>query len=122
MNTFSSPEEEKKQLESARDAGSYTEERSETKLFRETLDADGDGSLDLEEMAEWVRPVGFVQAKSEVVYLMQLLDSDQSMDLSPEEIFDEPEAFLSSQVTQYGQVYKLANLRRKIFQFPTTSR
>ena len=120
MNTFFSPEEEKKQLESAR-SGSYTEERSEAKLFRETLDVDGDGSLDLEEMAEWVRPVGFVQAKSEVVYLMQLLDSDQSMDLSPEEIFDEPEAFLSSQVTQYGQVYKRLIAGRKIFQFPTTS-
>ena len=77
-----------------------------------------DGSLDLEEIAEWVHPAGFVQAKSEVVFLMQLLDSDKSKDLSPEEIFEEPKAFLSSQVTHYGQVYTVANLRRKVFQFP----
>ena len=85
------------------------------------LDSNRDGSLDLEEIAEWVHPTGFVQAKSEVVFLMQLLDSDNSTDLSPEEILKKPEAFLSSQITHYGEVYTVADLRRKIFQFPISS-
>jgi len=49
-------------------------------------------------MAEYVEPTGFVQAKSEVVYLFQLLDEDRSLDISPKEIMNRPQAFLSSQV------------------------
>ena len=44
-----------------------------------------------------VRPE-FFQAKSEVVYLFQLLDEDRSLDISPKEIMNRPQAFLSSQV------------------------
>ena len=44
-----------------------------------------------------VRPE-FYQAKSEVVYLFQLLDEDRSLDISPKEIMNRPQAFLSSQV------------------------
>jgi len=108
---FSSPEDIK--------SGKGDKENADReRFFRETLDANSDGNLDLEEITDWVDPVGFVQAKSEVVYLMQLMDSDNSLDLSPEEIMSQPQAFLASQVTQYGQIYSGQELRRKVFQFP----
>merc|ERR1711973_904996 len=90
-------------------------------LFRDSLDTNSDGWLDLEEMAEYVEPTGFVQAKSEVVYLFQLLDEDRSLDISPKEIMNRPQAFLSSQVTQYGRIYSQHGLRRKVFQFPLST-
>ena len=57
----------------------------------------------------------FLQAKSEVVYLMEQLDTDKSKDLSENEIMKEPELFLKSQVSFFGEMYKDADLRKKIF-------
>ena len=74
------------------------------------MDVNRDGYLDLEEIAEWVEPEGFIQAKSEVVYLMQILDTDTSLNLSLREILEEPSVFLNSQVTHYGYIYSLRNL------------
>ena len=85
------------------------------------MDKNSDGFLDLEEIADWVEPEGFIQAKSEVVYLMQLLDSDDSKDVSEEEVLVQPKVFLTSQVTHYGQIYTVSSLRRKVFQFPISS-
>ena len=70
------------------------------------------------ELAEWVEPSGFVQIKSEVIYLMDILDEDRDKVLTKEEIMKiSPKTFLSSQVTFFGQIYTLANLREEIFQF-----
>ena len=54
------------------------ENRFEARYFRDVLDVDKDGYLTLDELAEWVEPEGFVQIKSEVVYLMHNLDKDGS--------------------------------------------
>jgi len=101
--------------------GEGIDQGNEARLFRDSLDTNSDGWLDLEEMAEYVEPTGFVQAKSEVVYLFQLLDEDRSLDISPKEIMNRPQAFLSSQVTQYGRIYSQHGLRRKVFQFPLST-
>ena len=89
--------------------------KSHIKYFREVLDADKNGFVDVEEIARWVKPEGFVQAKSEVVHLMERLDKDDSKDLSKDEISQDPKLFLDSQVSYYGYVYSLRHLRAKVF-------
>lgn len=98
--------------------GGFNGNRSEAVYFRQALDADGNGFLDLEELVQWVEPTGFVQAKSEVIYLLQHLDSDGSKNLTLTEVQSDPETFLTSQVTFFGQIYSLQNLRQEIFRFP----
>ncbi len=62
--------------------------------FRSTLDRDGSGFLDVRELAEWVEPTGFVQAKSEVVFLMQRLDADGDKAITRREILGDAGVFL----------------------------
>ena len=88
----------------------------ERNYFEKDLDLDKDGYLDLEEIAEWVKPTGFVQAKSEVVYLMQLLDFNKDKVLTREEVLTDPTPFMNSQMTFFNQIYKLENLRAEVFQ------
>ena len=64
----------------------------------------------------WVQPEGFVQAKSEVIYLMELLDKDRDKLLTRKEIMTDPKVFLASQATYFGQIYKVQNLRDEVFQ------
>ena len=56
------------------------------------------------------------QAKSEVVYLMQHLDLNNDKEISASEANSKPNIFLRSQVTFYGQLYELKNLRDEVFQ------
>ncbi len=84
--------------------------------FRETLDADGSGFVDVVELSEWVEPTGFVLAKSEVVYLMRRLDADGDKVLGRREVLEDAGAFLRSQVTFFGKLYRLLNLREEVFQ------
>ena len=88
----------------------------EEKYFNFTLDADRNGFLDVEEIVPWVEPAGFIQAKSEVVYLMEVLDQDDDKILTRKEIMVNPKVFLASQVTYFGQIYKLKNMREEVFQ------
>lgn len=84
--------------------------------YFKTLDQDHNGRLDLEEISFWIDPNGFVPVKSEVVYLVESLDTDRSKDLSQTEILDDSETFLQSLMTYYGQIYDAENdLRRDIF-------
>merc|ERR1712224_695147 len=62
---------------------------SAEKYFNQTLDADGNGLVDVTEIVQWVRPAGFVTAKSEVVYLMEALDEDGDKIISVEEVLAE---------------------------------
>jgi hypothetical protein len=87
-----------------------------TEYFRKSLDFDQNGFLDLEEIANWIAPDGFVRAKSEVIYLIERLDVDKSKDLTPEEILKNQDLFLTSQVTFFGQIYQLKDLRSQIFE------
>lgn len=90
----------------------------EAKYFRDVLDVNLDGFLDLDEISAWVEPEGFVQIKSEVVYLMQKLDKDGDKHLNLREIMKDPEIFLTSQVTHYGHIYTMQKLREKVFLLP----
>lgn len=85
--------------------------------FRATLDYDKNGHLDLEEISLWLDPKGFIRAKSEVVYLLERMDLDKSKDLSLPEILNNTDLFLASQITYFGQIYQLKNLREKVFRF-----
>ena len=84
--------------------------------FRETLDRDGSGFVDVAELSEWVEPEGFVQAKSEVVFLMQRLDADGDKLLTRREVMQDAGIFLRSQATFFGKLYRLLNLREEVFQ------
>ena len=46
---------------------------------------------------------------------MEKLDTDASKSLSLPEILNDTQNFLTSQVTHYGDVYKLKHLREHIF-------
>jgi hypothetical protein len=68
------------------------------------------GKLNLVELSAWVEPKGFVQAKSEIVFLMSMLDANGDLTLTKGEILrgaangqeggddDEGGVFLRSQV------------------------
>jgi len=70
------------------------------------LDRNNDGLLDAMELTSWIKPDGFMQADSEVVFLMEQLDENDDHKLTKGEILwpnagEEQEAgstFLSSQV------------------------
>ncbi|TRY61463.1 hypothetical protein TCAL_01775 [Tigriopus californicus] len=93
----------------------------ETDHFRNTLDVDRNGYLDVDELAPWVDPLGFVQAKTEVIYLMESLDSDRNKELTAAEALGNIELFLSSQASYYGDIYKLENLRNEVFRYQRIS-
>ena len=71
--------------------------------FNTTLDSDGNGFLDVEELSAWVEPEGFVQAKSEVVYLMETRDKDGDKMLSKDEVLKE----VKSQGLLYRRIRKV---------------
>ena len=82
------------------------------------LITDQDGFLDLEEIAQWISPKGFIQAYSEVVYLIEKLDSDQSKDLDLSEIINQTDIFYNSQMTYFGKIFSVKNLKQTIFHIP----
>ena len=46
---------------------------------------------------------------------MDKLDRDKSKDLTEKEIMEEPEIFLKSQVSYFGELYKDMQFRKKVF-------
>ena len=70
---------------------------------------------DIEEISPWVNPASYQAVKTEVIFLMEKLDTDASKSLSLPEILNDTQNFLTSQVTHYGDVYKLKHLREHIF-------
>ena len=65
-----------------------------------------------------MNPSEFVPVKSEVVYLLDLLDADRSKDLTLSELVTDEtqrEIFLMSQMSYFGQIYEQEHLREKIF-------
>lgn len=92
------------------------DDNEKMKAYFQTLDVDQNGRLDLEEISVWIDPKGFVPVKSEVVYLVEILDTDASKDLSQEEILTDSDTFLQSLMTYYGQIFDAENdLRSDIF-------
>ncbi|QQP57835.1 Calumeninlike, partial [Caligus rogercresseyi] len=75
--------------------------------FEETLDTNHDGYLNSYEITPWVNPEGFVAVKSEVIHLIEALDSDRNKVISLREIQRNPSLFLGSQITSFGQIYSL---------------
>ena len=89
-----------------------------TDYFNDILDTDGNGYLNVDEISEWVEPNGFVAAKSEVVYLMDNLDTNRNKMLNYTEILsDDNQVFLKSQVTFYGGIFRNENIRSQIFYY-----
>ena len=70
---------------------------------------------DIKEISQWVNPASYEAVKTEVIFLMEKLDTDTSKSLSLPEILNDTQDFLASQVTHYGDVYKLKHLREHIF-------
>lgn len=87
------------------------------RYFDEVLDRDQNGYLTLDEIAIWVKPDGFIPAKSEVIYLMEKLDNDRNKQLSKEEVLIHPNIFINSQVTFFEDIYRSENLRSQVFRY-----
>ena len=64
----------------------------------------------------WVDPSQYIPVKTEVIYLLEKLDQDESKDLSLQEIFEDSKTFLESQMTYFGKIYDgTRNLRKSVF-------
>lgn len=76
---------------------------AERDMFKTYRDKNGDGKLDNEELKEWIMPTGFDHAEAEAKHLLQLSDDNKDGKLSKDEVLSHYDAFVGSQVTDYGE-------------------
>ena len=67
-------------------------------------DADGDGSLNKEEVMKWVSPDLEKIAAEEASHLMEETDKDKDGQLTVEEVKDQHELWVGSEATDYGDM------------------
>jgi len=77
--------------------------KSEREMFKSYRDKNGDGKLDKEELKEWIMPTGFDHAEAEARHLLHLADDNKDLKLGKDEILAHYDAFVGSQVTDYGE-------------------
>lgn len=67
-------------------------------------DADGDGSLNKQEIMKWVSPDLEKIASEEAAHLMGETDSNKDGELTVEEVKAEHELWVGSEITNYGDL------------------
>ncbi|KAH9495901.1 45 kDa calcium-binding protein [Bulinus truncatus] len=72
------------------------------KEFREIMDTNGDGKVDLTELKNYLDPMKPVQAKVEADSLMSLMDDDKDSRLSMEEILKHADIIIYSKMVNYA--------------------
>ncbi|XP_078093363.1 reticulocalbin-1-like [Mustelus asterias] len=77
--------------------------RNEKEQFRDFRDTDKDGKLDRSEIERWILPADYDHAESEAKHLIHESDKDQDDKLTKQEILDNWNMFVGSQVTNYGE-------------------
>jgi len=77
--------------------------KSERDMFKTYRDKNADGKLDKDELKEWIMPSGFDHAEAEAKHLLHLADDNKDMKLGKDEILAHYDAFVGSQVTDYGE-------------------
>ncbi|TGZ71492.1 hypothetical protein CRM22_002611 [Opisthorchis felineus] len=71
--------------------------------FRTYLDLDKNGSLDQQEIGEWLFPEDYDEVDAEVLHLLLYLDANQDGALTRSEVLQDLHLFLRSQVTNFGK-------------------
>ncbi|CAL1528641.1 unnamed protein product [Lymnaea stagnalis] len=69
--------------------------------FREIMDANKDGKVDLPELKSYLDPTNPIQAKLEADTLLSLMDDDKNNLLSMEEILKHSDIFISSKLVNF---------------------
>ncbi|XP_072348348.1 reticulocalbin-1-like isoform X1 [Scyliorhinus torazame] len=77
--------------------------RNEKEQFRDFRDANKDGKMDHSEIEHWILPADYDHAESEAKHLIHESDIDQDDKLTKQEILDNWNMFVGSQVTNYGE-------------------
>ncbi|XP_038639349.1 reticulocalbin-3 isoform X4 [Scyliorhinus canicula] len=77
--------------------------RNEKEQFRDFRDANKDGKMDHSEIERWILPADYDHAESEAKHLIHESDVDQDDKLTKQEILDNWNMFVGSQVTNYGE-------------------
>lgn len=81
--------------------------RHERETFKTFRDKDGDGSLNNDEVKDWIIPQDFDHAEAESKHLIYEADSDSDEKLTKEEILNKYDVFVGSQATDFGKFKKL---------------
>ncbi|GAA29325.2 reticulocalbin-1 [Clonorchis sinensis] len=76
----------------------------EREQYQKHRDIDHNGFMDRSEVGEWVMPTGYDPIEAETQHLFYHADIDKDDVLTPEEILDKQDLFVSSQATNYGTV------------------
>lgn len=77
--------------------------KHERETFKTFRDKDGDGSLNNEEVKDWIIPQDFDHAEAESKHLIYEADSDSDEKLTKEEILNKYDVFVGSQATDFGE-------------------
>ena len=76
----------------------------EKKQFLTHRDLNKDGSVDIDELREWLHPNGVAPALAEAKHLIALSDTDNDGLLTSAEIVENFRVFVGSQATDYGRM------------------
>lgn len=93
--------------------------KHERETFKTFRDKDGDGSLNNEEVKDWIIPQDFDHAEAESKHLIYEADSDSDEKLTKEEILEKYDIFVGSQATDFGKFWARFDSKfvTKIFKF-----
>ncbi|XP_051898945.1 reticulocalbin-3 isoform X1 [Pristis pectinata] len=77
--------------------------RNEREQFKQFRDLDKDGKMDHKEIERWILPGDYDHALSEAKHLIHESDKDEDNKLTKQEILNNWNMFVGSQVTNYGE-------------------
>ncbi|XP_048473400.1 reticulocalbin-3 isoform X2 [Rhincodon typus] len=77
--------------------------RNEKEQFRDFRDTNKDGKLDHNEIEHWILPGDYDHTEAEARHLIHESDKNQDEKLTKQEILDNWNMFVGSQVTNYGE-------------------
>lgn len=88
--------------------------KHERETFKTFRDKDGDGSLNNDEVKDWIIPQDFDHAEAESKHLIYEADSDSDEKLTKEEILLKYDVFVGSQATDFGKLVILLSWKKLI--------
>ncbi|WP_411027222.1 hypothetical protein, partial [Salmonella sp. s54925] len=77
--------------------------KTEKEQFAKYRDKDNDGYLNKDEVKDWILPPEYDNVDAEAGHLMHEADVNKDGFLTKEEILDKHDAFVGSQVTDFGE-------------------
>ncbi|XP_071954966.1 calumenin-like isoform X2 [Antedon mediterranea] len=77
--------------------------KTEREQFGEYRDKNNDGIMDRAEVGDWIMPRDYDHAEAEARHLVHESDKDNDKKLTKQEIMDQYDLFVGSQVTDFGE-------------------